>query len=113
MAVENKQSICALGLVLRMKIKVFNPFKRDLVVCIRRITNTNSVAIRNYCLGVPAHLVGLAFKDNKRQDNMAVSANCLCNRNSFTAKRLACLALCCLIIDNKYLLFLALPYIYA
>jgi len=112
-AVKNEQSVYTLSPVLRIKIKVFNLFKRDLVVCIRRITDTNSIAIRNRHLRVLAHLVGLTFKDNKRRDNMAVRANCLCNYNSFTAKCLACLALCCLIIDNKYLLFLALPYTYA
>ena len=66
MAIKNKESICTLYLALRIKIKVFNLFKRDLVICIRRITNTNSIAIINYCLRVPAYLVGLAFKDNKR-----------------------------------------------
>jgi ascorbate-specific PTS system EIIC-type component UlaA len=79
---------------------------------IRRITNTDSIAIRNYRLRVLAYLVGLAFEDNKRRDNIAVSANYLYNRNSFIAKRLTYLILCYLIIDNKYLLFLALPYIY-
>ena len=112
MAIKNKQSIYTLSPVLYIKIKVFNLFKRDLIIYIRYITNTNSIAIRNYYLRVPVYLVGLTFKDNKRQDNIAVSANCLYNCNSFIAKRLTYLILYCLIIDNKYLLFLTLPYIY-
>ena len=66
MAVENKEPIYTLYPALRIKIKVFNLFKRNLVVCIRRIANANSIAIRNCYLRVPAYLVGLAFKDNKR-----------------------------------------------
>ena len=50
MAVKNKEPIYTLCPTLRIKIKVFNPFKRDLVVYIRYITNTNSIAIRNYYL---------------------------------------------------------------
>jgi hypothetical protein len=111
-AVKNKEPIYTLCPALRIKIKVFNLFKRDLVICIRRITNTDSIAIRNYCLRVLAYLVGLAFKDNKRWDNVAVYVNCLYNRNRFTAKRLTCLIPYCLIINNKYLLFLALSYTY-
>ena len=89
-----------------------NLFKRNLIIYIRRITNTNSIAIRNYYLRVPAHLVGLAFEDNKRRDNVAVCANYLYNYNRFTAKYLTYLIPCYLIINNKYLLFLSLPYIY-
>ena len=66
MAVKNKEPMYTLYPALYIKIKVFNLFKRDLIIYIRRITNTNSIAIRNYCLRVPAYLVGLAFKDNKR-----------------------------------------------
>jgi hypothetical protein len=65
-AVKNKEPIYTLYPTLYIKIKVFNLFKRDLIVYIRRITNTNSIAIRNCYLRVPAYLVGLAFKDNKR-----------------------------------------------
>jgi len=65
-AVKNKEPICTLYPTLRIKIKVFNLFKRDLVIYIRRITNTDSIAIRNYYFRVLAHLVGLTFKDNKR-----------------------------------------------
>ena len=50
MAVKNKEPIYTLCLALRINIKVFNLFKRDLVIYIRRITNTDSIAIRNYCL---------------------------------------------------------------
>jgi len=111
-AVKNKEPICTLYPALRIKIKVFNLFKRDLIVCIRRITNTDSIAIRNCCLRVLVYLVGLAFEDNKRWDNIAVYANCLYNCNRFIAKCLACLTLYCLIMNNKYLLFLALSYTY-
>jgi hypothetical protein len=111
-AVKNKKPIYTLCPALYIKIKVFNLFKRDLIVYIRYITNTDSITIRNYYLQVLAHLVGLAFEDNKRWDNMAVRENCLCNRNRFTAKRLTYLIPYCLIINNKYLLFLALSYIY-
>ena len=47
MAVKDKESIYTLYPIIRIKIKIFNLFKRDLVVYIRRITNTNSIAIRN------------------------------------------------------------------
>ena len=43
---------------------------------------------------------------------MAVCANYLYNRNRFTAKRLTYLTPYGLIINNKYLLFLTLSYIY-
>jgi len=47
MAIKNKESIYTLYLILRIKIKVFNLFKRDLVIYIHCITNTNSIAVRN------------------------------------------------------------------
>ena len=112
MAVKDKESIYTLYLALYINIKVFNLFKRNLIIYIRYIANTNSIAIRNCCLRILAHLVGLTFKDNKRRDNMAVCAYCLCNRNRFTAKRLAYLIPYYLIINKKYLLLLPLSYSY-
>ena len=50
MAIKNKEPIYTLRPALYIKIKVFNLFKRDLVIYIRRITNTDSIAIRNYYL---------------------------------------------------------------
>ena len=112
MAVENKEPICIFCPALRIKIKVFNLFKYDLVVYMRRIANTDSIAIRNCRLQVLAYLVGLAFKDNKRWDNMAVYINCFYNYNRFITKRLTYFIPYCLIINNKYLFFFALSYIY-
>jgi hypothetical protein len=44
---------------------------------------------------------------------MAVYTNYLYNYNRFIVKRLTYLTPCCLIINNKYLLFFSLPYMYA
>ena len=76
MAVKNKKSIYTLYPALCIKIKIFNPFKRNLVAYIRRITITNNVIIGKYYFLVLAHLIGFGFKDNKKRDNMAVYAYC-------------------------------------
>ena len=48
-AVKNKESIYTLCPASCINIKVFNLFKRNLVIYIRHITNTNSIAVGNYC----------------------------------------------------------------
>ena len=111
-AVKDKKPIYTLCSILRIKIEVFNPFKHNFIIYIHRITDTNSIAIRNCCLQVLVHLISLAFKNNKKWDNVAIRANYLCNCNRFTTKHLACFTPYCLIINNKYLLFLALSYMY-
>src|SRR6266568_1923745 len=48
-AVKNKESVYTICPALRIKIKVFNLFKRNLIVYICRIINTNNIAIGNCC----------------------------------------------------------------
>ena len=112
-AVKNKESVYTLYPASYINIKVFNPFKYNLVICIHCIANTNNIAVGNYCFQVLVYLVGLTFRDNKRRDNITVYIYYFCNCNRFTAKRLAYFIPCYLIINKKYLFFFALPYTYA